>query len=225
MNHNSSLLNIVNPQTGYNPLHTAVSALQIDSVRALLEYGAVVTQPTAELAQKPGERSTAFHLATKKLALERLAQEKDKREVSCSQDSLSKNTESSTHKMLDLLLANLPSVKVDIVVDSELGSILHYFAAMDYVKGIRQLAAAPYHHPPDIENQDGATPLLLAIRSNSFDAIKQLLELEVNVQRTYSKGQQTALRLIAQEWLESNDETTIHEIPIIVNKLVEKGKC
>jgi ankyrin repeat protein len=120
--------------------------------------------------------------------------------------------------MLDLLLAHMPPFYPELhnIVDGELGSVLHYFAALDYSAGINQLAIAPHYYPLNIKNLHGETPLLLAIKSNSFATAHQLLALNVDIDKD-------VLQLVSKKWLRKNDEVTQGEITRIIAKLLDKG--
>jgi ankyrin repeat protein len=214
LKHDITLLGLANPYNGYYPLHSAAFALQVECAAKLIEHGADVTQLTVVGVT---DKVTALHLGSKQLAFERMKHggcwhEEDYPE----KEGVSKER---THAMLDLLMANLPPV-VDVVVDSELGSILHYFAAVDYAAGIRRLAASPYCHPPDLENRDGQSPYSLAVKSNSFAVILQLLELEVKMDSSVW----TTLQLFLRKWLTNDNKKEAKEdIARVIIKLVEKG--
>jgi hypothetical protein len=124
--------------------------------------------------------------------------------------------------MLKLFLDKLPEEKMDVLVDSELGSVLHYFAAVDYAQGIRKLTSTPYEHPPELENCEGVTPLLVAIKSHSFVAMLQLLDLQCFV-GSYNFDKNTI-----HFWSHSEDETVICDIIEVLRrvsmKYADKGK-
>jgi ankyrin repeat protein len=206
--HDRALLKVVNPSNGYYPLHSAAEALQVECAGKLIEYGAVVTQLTE------GESNTSvtvFHLAAKEHASQKL----DVRPglfFKGIQELLKKKT----HEMLDLLMAQLPpETQIDVVVKSELGSLLHYFAVVDYAAGIRWLVAAPNNHPPDLENKNGETPYALAVQSNSFAAILQLLDYDVKIEYP------SALQHFSSIWLTNNHTL---DVARVIAKLVDKGR-
>jgi ankyrin repeat protein len=124
--------------------------------------------------------------------------------------------------MLDLFMANLHELgtQLRVVVDSVVGSVLHYFAAIDYAKGIQQLASEPHNHPPDLRNDEGDTPLQVAIKSHSFAAVLQLLALGVDIE--YPGW--SALQIITQEWLNTDDEDIKVNHAVVMDKLFKKGK-
>jgi ankyrin repeat protein len=207
--HDPNLLELINPSNGYYPLHSAISATQVECAAWLLEHGAAVNQTIAKLPHNIEEYQTVFHLAAKQLALDRL-----KPILPVQSDGL---TLVRVHAMLDLLLANLSQeAQFSDIVDGDLGSVIHYFATVDYAAGISQLAAGPNKHLSELKNQHNETPLLLAIKSNSFATAHQLLALNVDIDKD-------VLQLIAKKWLRKKDEVTQGELTRIIEKLLDKG--
>jgi ankyrin repeat protein len=192
----------------------AAEALQVECAAKLIEHGAVVTQLTAEVTNKS---YSVFALASKKLAVENLKQ--NGCWIKADNPEREEGKRKRTHEMLDLLVTNLPSA-IDVVVDSELGSLIHYFAAVDYAAGIRQLATVPYKYPPDLENKNGETPYSLAIKSNSFAAIHQLLDLDVKMDSPV----QTELRLFVRKWFSTDHVQAKEGIARIIVKFAHKGR-
>jgi hypothetical protein len=192
----------------------------------LIEFGAIVTQPTSELPKQHVDCCTAFHLAARTLAHERqlLVVKSTAKVISESPSMLTESKESQTYKMLDLLLAKLPLEKLSIIVDDDLGSVLHYLAAVDHLAGIRKLVGAPYNHPYDILNNRGDTPLLMGIQSYSWSAVFQLLDLDVDVNRRYGSRQQTALQFITLDWLATEDKAIKGDLARVMAKLFDKGR-
>jgi ankyrin repeat protein len=206
--HDPNLLEFVNPYNGYYPIHSAVSSLQLECASMLLKYE--VNRPLGKQYDNLVAGQTAYFRATKQHALDRL---RPIHPVDSEGAKLVK-----VHAMLDLLLAHMPPFYPELhnIVDGELGSVLHYFAALDYSAGINQLAIAPHYYPLNIKNLHGETPLLLAIKSNSFATAHQLLALNVDIDKD-------VLQLVSKKWLRKNDEVTQGEITRIIAKLLDKG--
>lgn len=83
-------------------------------------------------------------------------------------------------QILNLWLKNKCSVSV-IDLTKEYGGILHYFAAHNYAAGIKKLTREPHNLPPDKLNQEGYSPLLIAVKDQSLDAMVALLRLDVDI--------------------------------------------
>jgi hypothetical protein len=180
----------------------------------MCQFGAEITQLTEDLPDKPGEHYTVLHLVARKaIDLERWAYTKGNAGASGSQARRNRNRKSSVYKMLDLLMDKLQPEKINVVIDSELGSVLHYFAALDYAKGIYKLAREPYNHPWDVENREGEPPYLVAVKSRSFASLQQLLDLEAN-EGSFCCDLQT----------EDNDEASKCDIFDVLNRVSTKYK-
>jgi hypothetical protein len=99
------------------------------------------------------------------------------------------------------------------------GSILHRFAAINYVAGIKKLTGAPYCHPPDELNDDGLSPLLVALKYMAPEAIECLLELDVDVLRPDPETSRTPVQLLLTD-IEFWDKEQFSEIALL---LLKKG--
>ena len=172
LEHDQDLVRCVSPFTGLYPLHVAAVHRQIACAALLLQYGARVTQLTDEMPVDPSNRFTVFHLAAYKVAGRRLKQYNARVRVESTTILLESPTatdeeeeERRTFEMLDMCMEQLPPEPVRIVIDSRFGSVLHYFAAINYVAGIEMITAAPYNHPPDVLNMSGYSPLLIGLNN------------------------------------------------------------
>jgi hypothetical protein len=171
-----------------------------------------------------------FHLAARTLARKRLGRDEAVAVAATttvpSQDArvTEEHNEKRTYEMLDLLLDNLPPERFPAIVDAELGSVLHYFAAINYAEGIGKLASAPYHHPPDLPNERGHTPVLIGIQTKSFDAVRQLLDFDLDVNRPCRLLiRLTPLQRIQKKLSTTSDPKTKAILNRMIN-FVESGK-
>ncbi len=130
-----------------------------------------------------------------------------------------KEKEKKVFELLDLFLENLPAEPMSVVADSHIGSVLHYFAAINYVKGIKKIVEAPFSYPADETNKEKLSPLLMGFRAGSLDAILELLEdRDVDVERLDEHKQLRPLQLLIKDVLTIKDKHLA-----IVDKLLEKG--
>jgi hypothetical protein len=164
-------------------------------------------------------------LAAYSVANRRLKQYNEKKRVEGAPELLDSQTaapeeknDSRVFELLDLFLDNLPAEPVAVVIDSRFGSVLHYFAAINYVTGMERLTAAPYCHPPDVPNRAGYSPLLIGLNNRCLEAVSWLLDLDVDVERLDPAKKATPLQLLIKDVLRILD---IHLE--IVDKLLKKG--
>jgi ankyrin repeat protein len=162
---------------GKSPMLLAATDGCSDILKLLLEHGAVVPKEYSAC-------SSMFHLAVRSLVLERLEQNKYGKTTTTSQDMAPASSQNRTFEYLDQLLANLQPDTFRVTLDSNLDSVLHYFAAINYARGIEKLASAPYNHPPDLTNKEGQTPVLIGIQCQSIEAVLQLLDFDIDVNRS-----------------------------------------
>jgi hypothetical protein len=99
------------------------------------------------------------------------------------------------------------------------GSILHRFAAINYVAGIKKLTGAPYCHPPDELNDDGVSPLVVALKHRAPEAAACLLELDVDVMRLDRETSRTPVQLLLTD-IEFWDKEQFSKIALL---LLKKG--
>jgi Ankyrin repeats (3 copies) len=187
LQHDPGLVDQVNWRTGYSPLHYAAACLEVECAARLLRCGASVTQLT-EVGETGGQRCSVLHLAARTVAANQLPQHytQNVTKIIVQKSHKERKTDEEkqrTKEILDLFLAELPQDKCAVIDDSQVGSILHYFAAVNYVYGIRMLASAPFNHPPDMPNQSGHTPVMVGILTNSLDAVLQLLDFDIDLTR------------------------------------------
>lgn len=239
---NDRLVDCLSPSTGLYPIHVAALSCQLDCAKLLIDAGAQVNRLTEKRPQKISEdrnlsderakgsedQFTVFHLAASGMAQRRfrkyndklrgedpIKKMKDKNSVSTTENL---ENDQKTVKLLDLFLDHLPSQRVDVVTDSFLGSVLHYFAAIDYVAGIEKLVGEPYFHPADELNKAEYSPLLIGLHNRSMGAVSQLLRSNLNVARPDPKEHLTPLQLLIKYALEIHTEHLE-----IVDQLLEKG--
>ena len=190
LEHDRDLINCVSPATGFYPLHMAASNRLKECAEMLLQYGASVTQLTGEKYGSPENKTSVLHLAALQLA---------------KQLGTVRPEERRTFLILDLLINYLPSEQVDFGSDLEYGSILHCFATINYAAGIRKLTGAPYNLPPDELNGAGYSPLLMALKHRSLEAVEALVEHNVDVTRYEPELQKTATELLILTMAEDRD--------------------
>ena len=195
LEHDRDLINCVSPATGLNPLHMAAIMGHKECAEMLLRYGASVTQLTGEKYGSPENRTSVLHLAALQHAkqlgtvyVQNLRPEKRR-----------------TFLILDLLINYLPSEQVDFGSHLEYESILHSFATINYAAGIRKLTGAPYNLPPDELNGAGYSPLLMALKHRSLEAVEALVEHNVDVTRYEPELQKTATELLILTMAEDRD--------------------
>jgi ankyrin repeat protein len=189
---------------GFYPLHSAARGLHMECAAILLEHGALITQLSTD------ECSTVFHAAAITFVEKRL------RQTSINAEEMV-HLKKRTHEMLDLLMAYLQQEDhFSVIFNWGLGTVLHCFAAVDYATGIRHLAGAPYNHPSDLKNISGKTPLGLAMEMQSYTAILQLLDLDVEIQHQ--------VQLVWKKWFTPDDEVVKASLAGVIVKLVDKGK-
>jgi hypothetical protein len=126
--------------------------------------------------------------------------------ASSSQDGAEPSKKTRTFAMLDQLMDKMPPRRVSALVDSEVGSILHYFAAIDYAIGIGVLTSASYGHPPDMPNKKGITPVQMAMQTRSHAALRLLLDCAIDVNAPcYILIRLTPLQRIEKKWSTADD--------------------
>jgi Ankyrin repeats (3 copies) len=224
------VLRTVCPFIGFYPLHVAAVHRQVACARLLLEYGARVTQLTDEtpsIEPEQQNRYTVFHLAASRVAKRRFKLFNEKVKVAPSANLLEnaspdddyEEEERKTFEILDLFLDYLPPEPLRVVTDSRFGSVVHYFAAINYAAGIERVVAAPYGHPPDGLNAAGCSPLLVGLNNHCLDAVLQLLAYPLDVERLDPNKKLTPLQLLITDVLKIREEHLT-----IVDKLLEQGK-
>ena len=100
---------------------------------------------------------------------------------------------------------------------------LHCFATINYAAGIRKLTGAPYNLPPDELNGAGYSPLLMALKHRSLEAVEALVEHNVDVTRYEPELQKTATELLILTMAE--DRTYNKRAGINLFKCVLLCKC
>jgi hypothetical protein len=162
-------------------------------------------------------------VAVRSLVLERLDQNKSTSATSNSQDRTQASAQDSTFELLDQLLANLQPDRFCVTDDSNLGSVLHYFAAINYARGIEKLASAPYNHPPDMTNEMGQTPVLIGIQHQSMEAVLQLLDFDIDVNRSCPPlAKLTPLQQIRKN-ISTTDDLDKEELLIGMKRVLQSG--
>ena len=193
-----TLINCVSPETGFYPLHIAAEKRNMESAEILIQYGTSVTLLTDEIPGNLKIRTSVFHLAAKEL-------QKKRYEIHTGRVwQIRKHLESirieerETFPILDMFMKHLPSEQVCSINDSEHGSILHYFSAINYAAGIEKLTGAPYNLPLDELNGAGYSPLLIALNHHSLEAVEELVKHSPDVTRYDPKRKETATELLME---------------------------
>ena len=188
LEHNTTLINCVSPKTGFYPLHIAAEKRNMESAEILIQHG--VTLLTEEIPGNPKIRTSVFHLAAKELTRKHYAMDTspwwDIKQLEARR----------TFPILDMFMKHLPSEQVCFANDSEFGSILHYFSAINYAAGIEKLTGAPYNLPLDELNGAGYSPLLIALNHHSLEAVEELVKHSPDVTRYDPKRKGTATELL-----------------------------
>jgi ankyrin repeat protein len=232
LDHDPSLVSCVDPANGFYPLHTAAKNLQKKCAELLIEHGAMVNQLTVP-REVGTHQDSVFHLAARTIVAQSLEKEKNmtflRGQIIENQSQViegqlrlmkEKNIQEQTNfAILDLFLKHLPRERIkDDVTDGQSRSLIHYFAIINYATGIKTLASAPFLHPPDLLDHEGKSPLLVALNMKSLNAVQQLLEYDVDVERLDPKLKLTPFQLLFL------DELRVKEDHLeIVDKLLEKG--
>ena len=204
-----TLINCVSPETGFYPLHIAAERRNTESAEILIQCGASVTQLTNEIPGIPEMRTSVFHLAAKELTIKHYVINTTHWETRNIYGIKTKSwpirelesiriEERRTFPILDMFMKHLPSEQVCSINDSEHGSILHYFSAINYAAGIEKLTGAPYNLPLDELNGAGYSPLLIALNHHSLEAVEELVKHSPDVTRYDPKRKETATELLME---------------------------
>ena len=228
LEHDKELLRCLSPSTGHRPLHVAAIHMQRGCVELLIKKGADVTEQTPQMKKN---KSTIIHLVASKAAHRRLELSSRARSTATnpleSQSSTEQEEEES--KVIDLLSILLDCMKVQmldnqmvsVIMDAQLGTALHYFAAINYADGIRIFAGQERKHPPDKLNAAGCSALVVGLKCRALKAVTALLEHEVDVNRVEPEQQLKPLQLLLTD---IDDGLKIQDEHLeIVDKLLEKG--
>jgi hypothetical protein len=128
------------------------------------------------------------------------------------------NRDEEIFKILDLFFKHHSKMPLELPKDQKCGSLLHYFALSD-ARVIKKLVSKPYDYSPDLENEAGYTPLLVALNSgHNKETILQLLECNVNVNKMDPITKLTPLQLCFKNnsyWCRRREQ--------VIGKLLEKG--
>ena len=192
-----TLINCVSPETGFYPLHIAAEKRNMESAEILIQHGASVTLLTEEIPGNPKIRTSVFHLAAKELTRKHYEMDTSPC-LDIKQLESIRIEERRTFPILDMFMKHLPSDQVCSINDSEYGSILHYFSAINYAAGIEKLTGAPYNLPLDELNGAGYSPLLIALNHHSLEAVEELVKRSPDVTIYDPKSKKTAIELLME---------------------------
>ena len=168
----------------------------MESAEILIQHG--VTLLTEEIPGNPKIRTSVFHLAAKELTRKHYEMDTSPQRINKEHLESFRREERRTFPILDMFMKHLPSEQVCSINDSEHGSILHYFSAINYAAGIEKLTGAPYNLPLDELNGAGSSPLLIALQRHSQEAVEELVKHSPDVTIYDPKSTKTATELLME---------------------------
>ena len=230
LDYRKDLVSSYNNNIGWLPIHTAAVYKQLECLNVLIKYKANVMEQTRE-TKMSANCLTPIHLVTYMKLQRKTTRIRESEAVTRNfsrsisypgdQNYVEESVpeDDNTKACIDILLANLPQERLAIIDDHKNGTVLHCLAACDHFEGVKLILNEPFNHPPDIENSNGVTPLLMALNLRSLRSAKEILHFDVDCEKVQPDGRElTPLQLLI---LEASSITQNHLD--IVKMILDKG--